>query len=129
METMAESGNPWAASVRHPLDVETRGVQPCSNSWRRRDMTGWATGPLVAFDTETTGLDMDADRIVTAYVGDGSTRGLSWLVDPGVAIPAKATAIQGITTDEARAHGRPAAGAIGEIVDALARALRMGSLS
>ena len=89
-------------------------------------MTGWATGPLVAFDTETTGLDVDADRIVTAYVGDGSTRELSWLVDPGVAIPAKATAIHGITTDEARAHGRPAAGAIGEIVDALARALADG---
>jgi hypothetical protein len=30
METMAGSDNPWAASVRHPLDVETRGVEPCS---------------------------------------------------------------------------------------------------
>jgi DNA polymerase-3 subunit epsilon len=86
-------------------------------------MTGWATGPLVAFDTETTGLDVDADRIVTAYLGDGGASELSWLVDPGVAIPARTTAIHGITTHEARAHGRVATEAIGEIVDALARAL------
>jgi DNA polymerase-3 subunit epsilon len=41
-------------------------------------------------------------------------------------IPAEATAIHGITTDEVRAHGRPAAEAIGEIVEALARALAAG---
>ena len=84
---------------------------------------GWAVGPLVAFDTETTGVDVETDRIVAAYLGDGSTSDLSWLVDPGIAIPVEATAVHGITTDEVRAHGRPAAEAIGEIVDALARAL------
>lgn len=34
-------------------------------------VTGWAAGPLLAFDTETTGLDVDKERIVSAYLGDG----------------------------------------------------------
>lgn len=40
---------------------------------------GWATGPLVAFNTETTGVDVDEDRIVTAFLGDGSTSGSAGL--------------------------------------------------
>ena len=27
---------------------------------------GWTDGPLLGFDTETTGVDVDNDRIVTA---------------------------------------------------------------
>jgi DNA polymerase-3 subunit epsilon len=87
---------------------------------------GWAAGPLVAFDTETTGVDVEEDRIVTAFLGDGSASDLSWLVDPGIAIPAEATAVHGITSEEARAHGRPAAEAVGELVGALNRALAAG---
>jgi DNA polymerase-3 subunit epsilon len=87
---------------------------------------GWAVGPLVAFDTETTGVDVEADRIVTAFLGDGSASDLSWLVDPGIAIPAEARAVHGITMDEARAHGRTAVEAVGEIVGALTRALAAG---
>jgi DNA polymerase-3 subunit epsilon len=89
-------------------------------------VTGWADGQLVAFDTETTGLDVEAARIVSAYLGDGSASELIWLVDPGVVIPAEATAVHGITTEEAQAHGRPAAEVIAEIVDALARTLSAG---
>ena len=90
---------------------------------------GWAEGPLVGFDTETTGVDVAADRIVTAAVvrrvgGRAVTR--SWLIDPGVEIPEAATAVHGITTAHARAHGRPPAGALEEIADALAGALRRG---
>lgn len=90
---------------------------------------GWTDGPLVGFDTETTGVDVDADRIVTAAVvrrvgGRAVTR--SWLIDPGVEIPAAATAVHGITTAHARAHGRAPAGALEEIAEALARALGRG---
>ena len=90
-------------------------------------MTGWAAGPLLAFDTETTGLDVDKERIVTAYLGDGGEGERSWLVDPGIPIPAEATAVHGITTQEARAHGRPAADAVAEIVESLATALGAGA--
>jgi DNA polymerase-3 subunit epsilon len=108
-----------------PRILPARGAQPTEETTIETNR-GWAVGPLVAFDTETTGVDVETDRIVAAYLGDGSTSDLSWLVDPGIAIPAEATAVHGITTDEVRAHGRPAAEAIGEIVDALARVLAAG---
>ena len=89
-------------------------------------MTGWAAGALVAFDTETTGLDVETARIVTAYLGDGGPGELSWLIDPGVDIPAEATAVHGVTTEMARSRGMSAATALTEIVAALIKALRAG---
>ncbi len=80
----------------------------------------WADAVGV-FDLETTGVDVTTDRVVTAHVGllgpDGSARmSRSWLADPGVEIPAGATAVHGITTEHARTHGRPAAEVIAEVV-------------
>lgn len=76
---------------------------------------------LGVFDLETTGVDVETARIVSAHVGviDGAgeiVRRLDWLVDPGVEIPPQATAVHGITTERARAEGRPAAAAVAEIV-------------
>ncbi len=84
----------------------------------------WAS-VVGVFDLETTGVDVARDRIVTAHVGvidaDGHVvDARDWLADPGVAIPAGATAIHGITTAHARAHGRPASDVVTEVVDALA---------
>jgi DNA polymerase-3 subunit epsilon len=65
---------------------------------------------LGVFDLETTGIDTDTSRIVSAYVGVvdavGSPKGVSWLADPGVEIPVQASAVHGITTERARAEGR-----------------------
>lgn len=76
------------------------------------------------FDLETTGIDVEHDRIVTAHVGlldaSGSVlRSGDWLADPGVAIPTGASDIHGITTAHARSHGRPAAEVVAEITNAL----------
>lgn len=82
----------------------------------------WADGPMVAFDLETTGVDVEVDRIVTASVVriDGrATNTLSWLADPGVEIPAGATKVHGIRTEQARAEGRPAAEVVAEIAEVL----------
>lgn len=91
---------------------------------------GWAQGPLVGFDTETTGVDVGYDRIVTAAVvlrvPGVSTDVRTWLVDPGVEIPAEAAAIHGITTEHARAHGAAPAVALDEIAAELAAHLREG---
>ncbi|MDF3298516.1 3'-5' exonuclease [Streptomyces tropicalis] len=92
----------------------------------------WAGGPLVAFDLETTGTDIETDRIVTAAVvavdPDGRLpRPRTWLLDPGVAIPPEAAAIHGISTDHARAQGVPAAPAIEEITSTVAAALASGT--
>ena len=81
---------------------------------------------LGVFDLETTGIDTETSRIVSAYVGvvdaEGTAKGVSWLADPGVEIPAGASAVHGITTERARAEGRPAAEVVAEIV-AVIRAL------
>jgi DNA polymerase-3 subunit epsilon len=85
---------------------------------------GWHRDLLVGFDLETTGTDPLTARIVTAAVTevrDGDpVHHREWLVDPGVPIPEEATAVHGITTARAVADGRPAAGAVAEIADALA---------
>lgn len=83
----------------------------------------WHRRPFAAFDTETTGVDTSLDRVVTAafLVIDGRrVDARTWLIDPGVDIPAEAAAVHGITTDHARTHGQPPAAALGEIRDALA---------
>lgn len=84
----------------------------------------WHQGRLVAFDVESTGVNPEHDRIVTAAVsvvgaGQPSVH-RAWLLDPGVEIPAEATAVHGITTERARAEGRPAAEAIEEMTAMLA---------
>lgn len=76
------------------------------------------------FDLETTGVDVESDRIVTAHVGvlDASGTVLhaaDWLADPGVPIPLGASDIHGVTTERARAEGRPAAEVVAEITAAL----------
>ncbi|MBH1934270.1 3'-5' exonuclease [Streptomyces sp. AV19] len=83
--------------------------------------TSWPDGRLIAFDTETTGTDWATDRIVAAcvaLVGAGREPEIAtWLVNPGVEIPQAATAVHGITTDQARADGRDPATVLGEITD------------
>ncbi|MEV0883412.1 3'-5' exonuclease [Streptomyces microflavus] len=91
----------------------------------------WHQGPLVGFDLETTGTDVETDRIVTAALvrleADGTvTEQRTWLLDPGVAIPEQASAIHGIGTDHARKHGAQAASAVEEIAHAVAGVLRSG---
>lgn len=87
----------------------------------------WHTGRLAAFDIETTGTDTENDRIVTAsvsLVGNGmDTVSRNWLVDPGVEIPAEATAVHRITTEMARTEGQPAAEAVSQITLLLAEQL------
>ena len=89
----------------------------------------WTDGPLLGFDTETTGVDVDHDRIVTAALVRRDASGThvrSWLIDPGVPIPDAAAAIHGVSTEHARQHGRPPREALEEIASDLAEALRDG---
>lgn len=70
---------------------------------------------FTTFDTETTGVDVYNDRIVTAFLGQMETEGpnagqwiqtMEWLLNPGVEIPEGASAVHGITTERAQAEGR-----------------------
>src|SRR5690242_14209157 len=82
------------------------------SSWHQR---------LGVFDLETTGIDVESARIVTAHVGllDETGQVLhrrDWILDPVVEIPAEATAVHGITTERARQDGMDAARGIAAIV-------------
>ncbi|GAA2260953.1 3'-5' exonuclease [Streptomyces ruber] len=88
-------------------------------------MTYWYEGPLAAFDTETTGVDVEADRIVSAAVvvqdaPGARPRVTRWLVNPGVPVPAAATAVHGLTEEHVQRNGRWPSPVMDEIVRQLA---------
>lgn len=113
------------------LDAEAR-LDPQTGHGRGTDPSraaSWLDGPMLGFDTETTGVDVTTDRIVTAALvhrENTTTTVRSWLIDPGVEIPEAAAAIHGVTTEHARAHGVAPAGALEEIAGAVAAALLRG---
>ncbi|GAB3279129.1 hypothetical protein GCM10027426_17250 [Microbacterium lacusdiani] len=121
MEATAADGA--VAVVRETSVVsETVVVDQGPRRWTRR---------IGVFDLETTGIDVTEDRIVTAYVGLLDERGAvihdeHWLADPGIEIPEGATAVHGITTEHARAEGRPAAEVVAEVTHALRTLLSAG---
>ena len=96
----------------------------------------WSTGPLLGLDTETTGVDPQNDRLVTAALvardplnADGTRPQTvtTWLTDPGVEIPVAAAQVHGITTERARSEGRPATDVLEEVATALADAMAAGT--
>lgn len=91
----------------------------------------WWNGPLCCFDTETTGTDVENDRIVTAAVitvgPDGIGERQSWLIDPGIEIPESATAIHRVTTEQARAEGVEPRNAVWEIAQFVTAAWQRGT--
>ncbi|GGT44873.1 3'-5' exonuclease [Streptomyces purpureus] len=94
-------------------------------------MTLWYEGPLASFDTETTGVDVEEDRIVSAALvvqdAAGSRPRVSrWLVNPGVPVPAEAIAVHGLTEDHLRCNGRWPAPVMEEIGRALAEQCAAG---
>lgn len=93
-------------------------------------MTYWDTR-LAVFDLETTGVDVDTSRIVSACIAvlepDGSLHAqFNWLADPGIEIPEGASAVHGITTERARGDGRTAETVVGEITATIRALLAVG---
>lgn len=105
-------------------------------------MTPWYLAALAAFDLETTGLDVEQDRIVTASIlgirpqrgthpADDPTRWTSidrygWIADPGIDIPTAASNVHGYTTARAQAEGRSASGVTRDVAIVLAEQIRAG---
>lgn len=102
----------------------------------------WHLGPLASFDLETTGLDVETDRIVTAAILDiRAQRGAhaaddtarwgfvdrhGWVANPGIDIPAEAAAVHGYTTERARIEGWDAERVVKGIGIVLAERIRGG---
>lgn len=84
----------------------------------------WGNGSiLVGFDTETTGVDVENDRVVSACITFhdpvNGTRVHNFLLNPGIDIPEGASAVHGITTEKAQAEGQDARTGLAEILDLL----------
>jgi DNA polymerase-3 subunit epsilon len=82
------------------------------------------------FDTETTSVDPDQARIVTAALvvrgGGRPDQTFTWLINPGVPIPPETTRIHGIDDARAQAEGADPKVALAEIASRLAAALSYG---
>lgn len=98
-------------------------------SWHSWGVNTLTSAPLLGFDTETTGVKVGEDRIVTAAIvsaRDGEREVTTWLINPGIEIPEAAEKIHGVTTQMARDKGREPAEALEEIAAALARGFEDG---
>lgn len=93
----------------------------------------WRDRPMCGLDTETTGVDIETARIVTACVGLALPRGVdvdgrtgwsprNWIFTQDAEIPAEAEAIHGISTGWANQYGTDPAANMVEIRDDLYRA-------
>lgn len=90
------------------------------SGWHEQTMYGWHEQTMYGFDVESTGTNVFLDRIVQATlvkcpveeVAEYELR--SWAINPGVEVPATATAVHGITTEQAQ-QGRPAPEAVAEL--------------
>lgn len=93
---------------------------------------GWTDRPVLAFDTETTGVSYDRDHILSGSLGmltpgAGETTMETVWINPGVPIPAAATAIHGITNEQIAKVGDPPAEGLETLCLLLAAALREGT--
>ena len=95
----------------------------------------WQQTPLVGFDTETTGTDPRSERIISASLvlrnspsagEDQHVR--SWLIDPGVEIPAASTAVHGMSTEYVRVNGTDPVDTLPQIANALVQAVNDGAV-
>lgn len=91
----------------------------------------WHLGRLAGFDTESTGVDVEQDRIVTACVvqcgGGQPVTAANWLSNlDGATIPEAAIRVHGISTEKAHKEGQPAAQVIEQVVTALSAVVLSG---
>ena len=81
--------------------------------------TTWHGRTMYSLDTESTSLDTESARVVTLTLGRSTSPGhwspKSYLLDPGVEIPAEATAVHGITTEHAQKEGMQPGHALHEV--------------
>ena len=91
-----------------------------NNSEQKLELPEWL-GTIAVFDTETTGLNLKEDRIVTAAVhrmsssGEVASGGGDWVLNPGIPIPEIASKVHGFYDADVQNATDPAVG-IAEII-------------
>lgn len=92
-----------AYNVYAPADCVPYVRQPSQALLRRREVAReaaeWIGGDTVILDTETTGLDADAEIVEIAIIDTAGNVLLDTLIRPTRPIPAEATEIHGITDE------------------------------
>lgn len=90
----------------------------------------WDRFPCASLDFESTSTDPATARIVSAAFVEipehGRPKEHTWLVDPGVEVPAEAAAVHGITTEQARAEGTDPGQMLYELAGMVAKTLGRG---
>jgi DNA polymerase-3 subunit epsilon len=91
----------------------------------------WATGPWLGFDSESSGVNVFADRLVTACVAYRSENDSGWTKDwltnvDGEDIAPEAVAVHGITSEYAHASGQPVIDVAEEVRERLQDAWAVG---
>lgn len=89
----------------------------------------WHHGRFHAYDTETTGVSVDYDRIVTATfvtIDGRSVERHQWMIACPIDIPAGAQAVHGVSTEQSRRDGRPPADVLNEITGHITAAAAAG---
>ena len=96
------------------------------------DVVGaWPAGEVLGLDFETTGIDRFNDVPVSyalvSVVEGVVLRSWSGLIDPGRPVPPEATAVHGISTEQARDEGMPLRDAMALVSDAVVAASERGA--
>lgn len=89
----------------------------------------WFEGEWVGFDTETTGVRVKHDRIATASLirrRSGQNQVRNWVINPGVPMPARAGAVNGLTDEYLSRFGEQPGVALDEIACSLVDFLGQG---
>ena len=83
----------------------------------------WVENGFIAFDTETTGIDIASDRIVSAaavvYRDGVEVSSQEWLIKVDIDIPEAASAVHGITNEMSQSQGQEQVAALTSIRDFL----------
>lgn len=95
----------------------------------------WTSTPLLPWDTETTGIDVENDVIVQAAVawidpakGKHGMSKKTWILNHGVDIPQGAADVHGITRERCEAEGQDPATVLDEVAQHLADGIAGGWL-
>lgn len=77
---------------------------------------------LLSFDLETTGPNPATALVVTSAllrITGAEVEERQWLADPGIDIPAEATAVHGISTEHARSNGQDHAQVVADTIEGI----------
>ncbi len=121
-----KEGDVDSMGLRAVLEDGNKHIQQCLSYGCQQEISVdkmWSYGEVVAFDLETTGLDIKTALPVSyafcTYQNRLPESSCEQIVNPGVPIPKEATAIHGITTEEAVERGEDLVAAIRAVFDKL----------